>query len=369
MTNFDSKKLRSTLGAFTTGVTVMTTVDADGKRHGVTANSFSSVSLDPPLILWSQALTSRSYPAFRDGEFFAVNIMADDQAHISNQFASKLDDKFVGIATSEGLGGIPIIDESAAYLECSKVAAYPGGDHVIYIGKVESLHRSVKRPLAFGEGKYVITFAHDLGGRAGDVELTGDLRQVKAVSLASAMLPEIAQQVGNRTVGLAVWGNRGPTIIRWEASSSPVSSYLQAGAVVSFTRSATGVVFAAFCDRELTQAGVEAEFEGSGNMRSEIQAAFSGRLEEARALGLSRDIGTSPSSRHLVLTNAFSAPVFDATGTLVAALTVIDKAERLGTEVDGECPKALGEAARRLSDKLGCESYLAALAQGRALTD
>ena len=124
MNSFDSRELRTTLGAFTTGVTVVTTVDATGRRHGVTANSFSSVSLDPPLILWSQSLNSRSYPAFRDGERFVVNIMAHDQAHVSNQFAKAAEDKFAGIDTSEGIGGMPIIEGSAAHLECVKVAAW-----------------------------------------------------------------------------------------------------------------------------------------------------------------------------------------------------------------------------------------------------
>ncbi|HEY0295984.1 MAG TPA: flavin reductase family protein [Bordetella sp.] len=158
---FDSRELRRTLGAFTTGVTVMTTLDAAGNLYGVTANSFSSVSLDPPFILWSQALTSSSYPAFRDCERFVVNILADHQIHVSNQFARSGGDKFRGIAVREGLGGVPIIDDCAAHLECAKVAAYPGGDHVVYLGQVERIHRGLHRPLAFGDGRYVVPVAHE----------------------------------------------------------------------------------------------------------------------------------------------------------------------------------------------------------------
>jgi flavin reductase (DIM6/NTAB) family NADH-FMN oxidoreductase RutF len=164
MNGFDSRELRRTLGAFTTGVTVVTTVDATGRRHGVTANSFSSVSLDPPLILWSQSLNSRSYPAFRDGERFVVNILAHDQAHVSNQFAKAAEDKFTGIATSEGIGGMPIIEGSAAHLECVKVATWPGGDHVVFLGRVEKIHRAPRKALAYGEGCYMVTFPQETGG-------------------------------------------------------------------------------------------------------------------------------------------------------------------------------------------------------------
>jgi flavin reductase (DIM6/NTAB) family NADH-FMN oxidoreductase RutF len=162
MSTIDSKEFRRTLGAFTTGVTIMTTVDEDGKQYGVTANSFSSVSLDPPLILWSQALTSSSFEAFSNCERFVVNILADHQIHVSNQFARSGGDKFQGIEVNAGLGGVPIIDDCSAYLECVKVAAHPGGDHVIYIGQVERIYRGANRPLAFGDGRYVVPVMHEM---------------------------------------------------------------------------------------------------------------------------------------------------------------------------------------------------------------
>ena len=153
---FDQRQLRDVLGTFVTGVTVVTTRDADGVAHGVTVNAFSSVSLEPPLILWSQAIASRSYPAFRDSPRFAVNILAHDQIGLSQHFARSREDKFHGIAHHCGLGEVPILEGVAAHLECVQVAAYPGGDHVVYIGRVERIGRSGRAPLAFGHGEYQV---------------------------------------------------------------------------------------------------------------------------------------------------------------------------------------------------------------------
>lgn len=161
MNIIDSKTLRKTLGAFTTGVTVITTLGEDGKRYGVTANSFSSVSLDPPLILWSQSVASRSHPAFRDTERFVVNILAADQSHVSDRFARSGDDKFEGVDIDDGLGGLPIIRGAAAFLECRKMATYPGGDHVVFLGQVENLFRADRAPLAFCDGRYLTHLAQD----------------------------------------------------------------------------------------------------------------------------------------------------------------------------------------------------------------
>lgn len=160
--SLQKRDLRHVLGAFLTGVTVVTTVDAQGIRHGVTANSFASVSLDPPLILWSQALTSKSFLAFRSTIRFAINILADDQIHVSERFSTSGADKFNGISTYDGIGGVPMIEGAAAHLECSKVATYPGGDHAIFIGRVQRVARSSRAPLAFGSGKYMVAAPHTL---------------------------------------------------------------------------------------------------------------------------------------------------------------------------------------------------------------
>lgn len=351
--SFDARALRRTLGAFTTGVTVVTTRDAAGKPHGVTANSFSSVSLDPPLILWSQSLTSRSHPAFRESERFVVNIMADDQIAISNQFAKSIDDKFQGIATTDGLGGVPIIEGSAAYLECTKVAAYPGGDHIVFIGRVERIHRSPRRPLAFGDGRYMVTFAHDLGGALVPDSGNHSLAHIEAVRMGSAALPEICERIGQRTVGLAVWGNQGATIVRWEPSQQPVSPYLQTGVVVSLTQSATGVAFSAFFDPDATQCHIERELATRAASGNPDKGRFDIRVAEARQHGLARSIGGAPSERHQVTVNAFSAPVFDPKGNMVFAISTTCQADLLEPDWDGPVPTALLAAARELSQRLG----------------
>ena len=107
MSDFDSQDLRQAFGAFATGVTVVTTA-FEGKRYGVTANSFSSVSLDPPMVLWSLARTSASFAAFENASAFAVHILAADQQPISDRFASKGIDKFAGVEALEGLDGVPL---------------------------------------------------------------------------------------------------------------------------------------------------------------------------------------------------------------------------------------------------------------------
>lgn len=349
---FDSRQLRQVLGAFPTGVTVVTTVDATSKAYGVTANSFSSVSLDPPLILWSQSNSSSSYAAFREAGHFVVNIMADDQVHVANQFAKSGIDKFSGIPVRAGIGGVPVIERTAATLECRKVAAYPGGDHTIFLGYVEHIERSGRQSLAFGNGRYALTFAHDLGSPS--TQAPPSIRTIEAVRLASASLAEIVEAVGERTVGIAVWGNRGPTMIRWEPSKQPVSPHLQTGVVVSLTQSATGAAFAAFMDSSATAELVGEELQARTAAGCPDHGEFLARVNDARAHGVARSLGRAPSERHQVTVNAFSAPVFDADGRMVLALSTTCDASRLPGNWDGPVPEALRQAADRLSQRLGC---------------
>jgi flavin reductase (DIM6/NTAB) family NADH-FMN oxidoreductase RutF len=160
---FDKRQLRNVLGSFVTGVTVVTTLDAEGKMHGLTANSFSSVSLDPPLVLWSQATSAGSYPAFRHAERFAINILAEDQYDLANHFASRSPEKFSGIDHDLGVDGLPLLRHCSGWLECKVVACYPGGDHVIFVGAVDGIRQSARRPLVFGGGQYLVAHPHDLG--------------------------------------------------------------------------------------------------------------------------------------------------------------------------------------------------------------
>lgn len=361
--NFDSKQLRQVLGAFPTGVTVVTTLDAAGQAYGVTANSFSSVSLDPPLILWSQSNTSSSHAAFRDAERFVVNIMADDQVQVANQFAKSGIDKFKDITTHAGLGGVPVIDGTAASLECLKVAAYPGGDHTIFIGLIERFKRSDRGSLAFAQGKYMVTFAHDLGGTVGAEKDVSNLASIEAVRLGSAALAQVCEEIGQRTLGLAVWGSHGPTMVRWEPSKNPVSPYLQTGVVVSLTQSATGLAFATFSDSPEVKRRIEEEMSLRRAAGNADAGDFERRVAEARQHGLARAIGKAPSERHQVTVNAFSAPVFDAQGRMVMALSTTGQAERLRSDWYGEVPCALLSAARRLSARMGHTASQAAAVQ------
>jgi flavin reductase (DIM6/NTAB) family NADH-FMN oxidoreductase RutF len=163
---FDSRELRRVLGAFVTGVTVVTTTDDEGEFHGVTANSFGSVSLDPPLVLWSQAVKTHSHPVFFKAERFAVNVLAEDQMELSNRFAKSSQEKFAGLEVDIGLGGIPLLRGCNAWLQCRAVSRLPGGDHTIYIAEVESIARAVGRPLVYGNGQYLRTGPLDLGEAA-----------------------------------------------------------------------------------------------------------------------------------------------------------------------------------------------------------
>jgi 3-hydroxy-9,10-secoandrosta-1,3,5(10)-triene-9,17-dione monooxygenase reductase component len=154
---FDSLGFRSALGAFATGVTIVTAIGADGSRVGVTANSFNSVSLDPPMILWSLAKTSRSLAVFEQAAYWAVHILAADQDHLSNHFAKSGIDKFADIEVELGAGDVPLLRECASRLQCKTAFMYEGGDHVIFVGEVLKFDRRDVAPLVFHGGKYALT--------------------------------------------------------------------------------------------------------------------------------------------------------------------------------------------------------------------
>lgn len=363
LTTFDKRQLRNVLGTFTTGVTIVTTCDGEGVCHGVTANSFSSVSLDPPLVLWSQALTSRSFPAFRDSEHFAVNILADDQVSISNHFAKSQEDKFSGIEHSPGLGGAPVLHGTVAHLECVKVATYPGGDHVVYLGRVERVGHSNRRPLAFGSGRYVVPIAHDLGPVSLQMGNAMPAHE-EAVRMATDALPQICEAVGQYTLCLVVWGNHGPTIIRWEPSSNPVSGHLRTGLVMNVTSTAGGRVFAAYLPAEATRSFIAEDlrlFRGADEDEAEQRQRFEDEMTQTRLHGIARTTDPQPAHLlHRIDTNAFSAPIFDAGGNVVMALSVISSADRLDPAWDGPVPLAIKAAAADLSCRLGWTGVIAA---------
>lgn len=150
----DHAELRRALGCFPTGVTVITTLDTDGVFVGLTVNSFNSLSLDPPLILWSLGTRSSSRRAYETSGHFAVNILAEDQVALSRRFASSARHKFHGIATHAGLAGAPLIAGCAAYVECRTHSIQTAGDHLLFIGRVERVHTADRRPLVYANGRY-----------------------------------------------------------------------------------------------------------------------------------------------------------------------------------------------------------------------
>lgn len=149
----DPALYRDVMGAFATGVTVMT-LQGQGIRLGVTASSFNTVSLDPPLILWSLALKAPSLEAFRSHDIFAVNVLSAAQKDIALQFARPSEDKFAGIHTLRGMHGTTLIADALAHVECRTVARYPGGDHEIMLAEVLTLRRGEGNPLVFQRGAF-----------------------------------------------------------------------------------------------------------------------------------------------------------------------------------------------------------------------
>ena len=154
MTATAALRLREALGNFVTGVTVITTRN-EGGLHGLTANSFSSVSLDPPLVLFSLSRTADCFDVFEDAEFFAVNVLRSDQEALSSRFATKDIDKWIRVDWRPGLGDCPLLDGTIATFECRVTARHEGGDHVIYVGEVLRFAQYPEgAPLAFFRGRY-----------------------------------------------------------------------------------------------------------------------------------------------------------------------------------------------------------------------
>ena len=148
------RALRNAFGSFATGVTIVTTRNAGGRDIGLTANSFSSVSLRPPMILWSLASSSSSIGVFREAGHFAVHILAADQEALSARFATKDIDRFAGLEAERGPGGIPLLKDCSARFVCRTAYQYEGGDHVIFVGEVIELTHSDQPPLLFHGGRY-----------------------------------------------------------------------------------------------------------------------------------------------------------------------------------------------------------------------
>ncbi|MEV7134282.1 flavin reductase [Arthrobacter sp. NPDC093128] len=157
---FDLRDFRGALGQFATGVTVVTTLATDGRKVGMTANSFTSVSMEPPLVLWCPSKRAPSLTDFEESTHFAINILASDQHVLSRQFATPSTDKFAGAETTEGIAGVPLLEGAVATFQCRTVSRHDAGDHVIYVGEVEKYENPGGVPLVFQGGKYHATANH-----------------------------------------------------------------------------------------------------------------------------------------------------------------------------------------------------------------
>jgi flavin reductase (DIM6/NTAB) family NADH-FMN oxidoreductase RutF len=153
--SFSTEEFRNALGMFATGVTIVTARSAEGVLVGLTANSFNSVSLEPPLVLWSLARAAASMAALSTGSHYAINILAANQKQLAERFATKNIDRWADVAFTEGLGGAPVLAGAAASFECFNRSRYDEGDHVIFVGEVERCtHNAGASPLLFHGGRF-----------------------------------------------------------------------------------------------------------------------------------------------------------------------------------------------------------------------
>lgn len=184
----DPRALRDAFATFTTGVTIVTTRNTEGAPFGVTVNSFNSVSLDPPLVLWSLAKTSRSLEAFQSAEHWAVHILSAEQEALSTRFARSSENKFEGIELESGIQGTPLLPLCTTRLQCRTAFRYEGGDHIIFVGQIVAFDRSDRAPLVFHGGKYAVA-----------------TRKTPPLTLASREGAPIDTRFGEEFLGYLLW--------------------------------------------------------------------------------------------------------------------------------------------------------------------
>ena len=154
MSAFDSTHFRRALSQFATGVTVITTRLEDGSFLGLTASSFNSVSLAPPLVLWSLAQSANSLPVFSGNSHYVINVLAADQVELAERFARRIANRFEGVEYELSHTGLPILKGAVAWFECHNRSRYPEGDHVIFVGEVERCDGEAKAALLFHDGRF-----------------------------------------------------------------------------------------------------------------------------------------------------------------------------------------------------------------------
>src|SRR6201991_4379693 len=150
----DPRDFRNALGTFATGVTIVTAMAADGKPYGVTCNSFASVSLNPPLVLWSLGMFSQGLPIFQNASHFTVNVLNVSQRELALKFAKSSGEKFAGVEWKPGLGNAPVIAGSVAQFQCRAVNRYYGGDPNIFFHAVEATSYIGQETLLFARGGF-----------------------------------------------------------------------------------------------------------------------------------------------------------------------------------------------------------------------
>lgn len=148
------RNFRNALGMFATGITVVTMRTPTGELIGLTVNSFNSVSLDPPLVVWSLSSNLPSLKLFEECEYYAINVLAADQEAVSQRFASRMGDRFAGLGFDHGMGGAPLLHGCCARFECRNTTRHAGGDHVVFISEVVRFDRTPSEPLIYFGGSY-----------------------------------------------------------------------------------------------------------------------------------------------------------------------------------------------------------------------
>jgi flavin reductase (DIM6/NTAB) family NADH-FMN oxidoreductase RutF len=152
---FNARHFRDALSQFATGVTIITTRLNDGSFLGLTASSFNSVSLDPPLVLWSLGQRANSLPVFSGNSHYVINVLSAQQADLADRFAQPSKDRFEGVDFVLSPTGLPILSGAAAWFECHNRSRYPEGDHVIFVGEVECCDVTPQEPLIFHGGRFM----------------------------------------------------------------------------------------------------------------------------------------------------------------------------------------------------------------------
>lgn len=254
-TPFDPKDFRRALSMFATGVTIVTARADDGTPVGMTANSFNSVSLDPPMVLWSLAKTARSLAVFNAAEHWNVHILANDQGALSNRFARAGEDKFTALPLDEALTAIPLLPGCSARFQCRTMFRYEGGDHIIFVGEVIGFDRTERPPLLYVSGEYALA--------------TRLCEKVSTDALADIGSSPFSEELLGYLLGRAhyqfMWGFRHTLVERGLCDSDffvlsllAVRAQLTAAEISAHT-AYTGIdigpaVFASLCERDLLSA-------------------------------------------------------------------------------------------------------------------